>query len=511
MRETSLTLRTLNGIKWACVTDAAQALISLLILVVLSRLLMPADFGLFAIALIFVVLTDTVGKLSIGPAIVQRLDLTDRHIEIGFTLSVGAGVVLTALLWLLAPGIGRFFAEPLVPPILETLSVIFIITGLGVVSEHLLQRNLRFKRLMVANILSQSVGYGLVTIVMALLEFGVWALVWGIIARHAIFTLVVIAYRPPPLGLGLARREAADLLRFGAGFSLISLFNVLAHQGVSFIIGRWLGATPLGYYTRATRLVSPPARLGLVLLKVLFPAMAERQQRTDRLGVAYLHGIEMLSLLALPTSIMMALSAPEIVAVVLGGQWDGAVSILRILAVGSAFHACNTLSVPSIRALGAVYREAWRRALYALLVALGAWLGIRWGVAGVAAAIVCARIVLHLLLTQLTLSLLGLRWRRLLRCHLPALWAGVWVAAALWLATGLVREASLPAVAALLVELAAWSAAVVAATYYAPPFARPLFARWGLAQVPFDDLGRAGRCLRFALERLERHAPRQAS
>ena len=499
---TSLTQRTLGGIKWSYFSAAAQALVSLLILAILSRLLTPNDFGLLAIAMIFVVLTDTVGKLGIGPAIVQRLDLTDRHIQVGYTLSVALGLILAAALWLLAPLIGEFFSEPIVSSILKALSIVFIITGIGVVSDHLLRRNLRFKQLMVANILSQSLGYGVVTIVMALLGFGVWALVWGTIMRYAILTVAVLAYWPPTFGLCLAKREASDLLRFGTGISFISFFNIIAQQGAPFIIGRWLGAASLGYFTRASRLVSAPVGLGLVLLNVLFPAMAERQERIDRLSAVYLHGIEVLSLLALPASIMMMVSAPEIVAIVLGGQWEAAVPILQILALASAFQTCNTLNVPSIRAVGAVYREGWRQAVYALIIVGGAWIGSRWGVRGVAAAIVCARVVVHLLMTQLTLSLLRLRWRRLLRCYLPALWCSVWVTPVLWLTAGQLREASPPAVVAFLIEFLTWCTTVFLAMYYAPPFARPAFIHWGLTHLHFDTMGTLGRCLHFTLTRL---------
>ena len=503
----SLTSRALSGFKWAFLTAAGRALLSLLTVMVLSRLLTPAQFGLLAIAFVFVTLADTVGRRSIGPALVQRLDLTERHVATAFTLSIAFGLLLAAALWGLAPFIGRLVAEPEVPPVIRTLALAPVLTGLGVVSEHLLRRRLRFDRLMTAAIVSQAFGNGLVAIAMALLGYGVWALVWGSLARHALFALVVIACQPPPLGLRPARREAGELLGVGGGFSAIALLSVVAHQGVNLIVARALGAAALGLYTRGFRLALVPASLSPVLRDVLFPAMAQRQRQTERLQAVHLNGIELLSLLAFPAGLMIAAIAPEIVAVVLGPQWDAAVPVLRILALAAAFQASNALHVSAIRAIGAVYRESWRRALYLLLLIAGTWLGSRWGIAGVAAAVACAWIVRHLLLTQLTLSLLGLTWRRLLARHLPALWAGAWATAALCLAAGLVRDASLPAVAALPVELAAWGAAAAAAVWFAPRFARPAFPHWGLAQLPFARMGRPGHWLRAVLAHLARRWP----
>ena len=506
-REESLTARTLAGLKWSYLSAALQAMLSLLILAVLSRLLAPSDFGLLAIALIFVLAMETAGKVGVGPAIVQRLELTDRHVETGATLSLALGAVMAATLWLAAPLAGRFFAEPLLPSMLRALSPVFVVTGAGVVSEHLLRRQLRFDRLAAAHILSQSVGYGLVTIVMALKGFGVWALVAGTLMRHVLFTAIVVAFRPPPARLRLARREALDLLGFGAGHSLVSVFNTIAQQGGLLVVGRWLGAAPLGHYTRAHRIATLPLDAGLVLLNVLFPAMSERQRDTGRLGTVYLHGVEALSLVALPASVAMVVLAPEIVAVVLGGQWDDAVPVLQVLAAGVVFQVYDSLNVPCIRALGAVWREAGRQAVYALLVVAGAWLGSRWGVGGVAVAVVCAWVVAHVLMTRISLSLLGLSWRRLLRRHLPALWVGAWSGFALCLAAWQVRTLPIPAGARLGLELAAWGAAALAAMYLAPSPARPASLHWVLPHLRLDAMGAPGRRLRSLLTRLGPRAP----
>ncbi len=498
-----LTGRAVHALRWAVLTAAGEALLSLAFLAVLSRLLTPRDFGAVAIALIFVGVIDVAGRLGIGPAIVQRAGLTERHVATGFVLSAALGAVLSAAVWFASPAIALFFDDPEAPAILGALSAVFVITGLGEVSGHLLRRQLRFGQLMLATLVSQAAGYGPVAIALALHGFGAWSLVGGLLARHALYTAAVVACRPPPLRPIPARREAAELLRFGTGFSVSALMAAIAGRGARFVLASGLGAAPLGLYTHAWRVAGAPNRLGNVLQKVLFPAMAERQERLDRLRPVYLHGMEITSLLAITACVPMALCAPEIVAVLFGPQWDAAVPVLQILAAGAAFHTCNIINIPAIRALGAVYREAWRRALFAFFMVFGVWLGVRWGLAGAAAAIVAARILLHLMLTQLALDLLGLRWRRLLRCHAPALWAAAWSAAALWTATALADRAALPAAATLAIGLAAWTAGAGAAVYAAPAFARLRSVPWLLDRLPFREFGTAGRLLRLILERLD--------
>ena len=502
-----LTSRTLAGLEWAFLGAGAQTLLSLGIVMTLARLLAPEDFGRIAIALVFLGLAETVGRRSVGPAIMQRLVLTEGHVATGQTLALALGVVLTGVLVAAAPLAGAVAGDAGVAPILEVLAGAAMLGALGVVSEHRLRRELRFREVMAASLLSQAVGSGVVAIALALLGHGVWALVWGLLVRHGVFALAVVAFRPPPPRLRLRRREAADLLRTGGGFSAIALFNAVARHGVDLVVARALGAAALGLYRNASRLARAPAIPGPVLRSVLLPAMASRQDRPERIGSVHLNGVELYFLGAFPASLMVAIAAPEIVAFVLGGQWEGAVPVVRVLALAGALQACDALHLSVVRAMGAVWRESSRRALYLVVLLAGAWIGSRWGLAGVAAGVAGARVLLHLLVAELALSLLGTGWGRYGRRLAPALWAALWATPALWLAAVLARDASLGAGAALALELAAWAAAGGAAVYLAPAFARPAFPHWVLAQVRLDAMGRAGGVVRAVLRHLARRWP----
>ena len=108
----------------------------------------------------------------------QRYDLTEYHIAAALTLAVSIAVPLTATLWILAPSLCSLVGEPEAAPGLRILSLSVALSGAELVSEHLLHRRLRFRALMVAAILSQAVGNGLVAIVLALMDRGVEALVY---------------------------------------------------------------------------------------------------------------------------------------------------------------------------------------------------------------------------------------------------------------------------------------------------------------------------------------------
>lgn len=502
-RATSLGVRTLSGFGWSSLTVVIKALLTFLVLVVLSRLLTPNDFGLVGMTWILVELATRFGQTGIGHALIQRHELTDRHLEIGFTFSTVLGGTVAGVIWLFAPRFGHLFDEPAVSSLLRVLSVTFVIGGVGVVPEHLLRRSLRFKQLMVADLLSYASGYGLTATVLAFRGFGVWSLVWAEITRVLIRTVTTSLYSPPPPRLRLAAREVTDFISHGAGYALTQVFDFIVRTGGYFVVGRLLGATALGYYTRADRIASLPFQyLGGNLFEVVFPAMAQRQQRIDLARTVHLHGVEMLALAVLPVSALVLLCAPEIVAVVLGGQWDETVPVLRILAIGIPFQTIGILNVAAIRASGAVSKETWRQAAHAFFVLFGAWLGSHWDLTGVAVALVGTQVVACLLMTQAASSILGLDPRRLLRCCLPALWSSGWTALVLWLATGQFQAWGLPAGVALSFEMLLWTIVIVATTYCAPPWARLRSLPWVLAHVPFDVMGTPGRYVRNGLGRL---------
>ena len=501
----SLGARALGGLGWAYLGAFCKSLLSLLALVILARLLTPVDYGLLAIAWIFIVLGARFGQAVVGPAIVQREDLTSRHIQAGFALALAVGIALAVAAWLVAPVIAAFFNEPALARVVKTLALIFLIDGVSIVPISLLRRRLDFKRLALADVLAYSLGYGCTAVVLASQGFGVWSLVWGEIMHRVIYTVTVIRSSRPAPRPRWSRREAAELLSRGIGFSLARVFEFIARLGGHFVIGRWLGAASLGYYTRADRLVLLPrnyANQGL--FQVLFPAMARRQQGTERLADVYLHGLEALALAALAVSALVFVAAPEIVAVILGGQWGPVALLLRILAFAILFQVCDILNLAIIGALGAVYRQAWRQGAHAFLVIGGAWFASGWGLREVVMVLVGAQIIAYLLMTQLATSLLEIRRRALLRRYLPALWTGAWAAIALWLTAGQLRAMDLPAGLALFIEIAVWIVAILAALYYAPPFTRALSIPWALKNVSFEVLGAPGMYLRKVLEWLAR-------
>jgi O-antigen/teichoic acid export membrane protein len=463
----SMTNRTLSGLFWMSLASGANVVALLLVLVVLARMLTPADFGLAAVALMVIGFSAIFSEFGIGPAVVQRPDLRPAHLRSGFTLSFFLGVLLGAITWLLAPLVAEFFQLAELTPILRTLSWIFPVQSLAVVSESLLQRELRFRCLALLDVVAAVLGYGVLGICLAMLGCGAWALVGAQMAQAIIKTVLLLCVRPHEARPLFDRRACADLLYFGGGFTAGRFSNYAAGQGEHVVIGYCLGAVALGVYGRAYQLMAGPAVLfGNVLDRVLFPAMVQVQDQPSRLAHAYRRGTALIALVILPTSAVLVALAPEVIAVLLGPEWHSVTLPLQILGVGMLFRTGCKISDSLVRATGAVYRRTWRQTAYAVLVVAGAWLGQHWGIEGVALAILVTLAINFLLMAQLGLGLARMSWRTFAAAHVPGLAFAALVGMPVVAAAELLRAADQSPVAVLVFSTCACIPAVLLAGYF---------------------------------------------
>ncbi|HJU56717.1 MAG TPA: lipopolysaccharide biosynthesis protein [Pyrinomonadaceae bacterium] len=444
----SMSHRTLTGMFWLLSGSGVQALLRVAVIVVMARLLAPADFGLVAGALVFIDFVEVFSDMGLGLVIVQRADLTTEHVRTGFTLSAILGLVFAAGIWIAAPGIASIFRMEGMTTVLRAMALVFPLDSLSLVASALLQRDLKFRTLAGISVVAYVVGYGVVGVTLALLGFGVWALVCSYLAQTLIVSLTLLIVRPHPKRPLLDRPALKEMTYMGAGFSVAQICNYIALKGDNAIVGRWLGAGALGLYTRAYGLMTMSVTIfGSAFDRVLFASLSKIQRERERMAVAFRRGTALVALLILPTSAVAFVLAPELIHVLLGPAWTGVVAPFQILAVGMLFRTSYKVSASVARATGAVYRSAWRQAVYALAVIAGALVGQFWGVPGVALGVLFALAVFFLLMAQLSVKLTSITWGDYVGAHLPAAFLTLMIGVEAWaVATALRGMNALPGI-----------------------------------------------------------------
>ena len=416
-----LTQRAVGGMFWTFSGTGVQVGVQLLATMALGRLLTPAEFGLMAAATVVIGASQIVSQVGVGPAIIQRRELNPTHVRVAVTLSGTLGLMLGALVWFGAGRIAAFYRMPEVEPVLRAVAFLFPLDGLNTVAKALLTRELRFRLYIALDVAAYVLGYAAVGVLLAWLGYGVWALVCANLAQLGVRTVAMYLATRHSLRPSVNLAAARDLLSFGFGHSMAQIGTLISQQGDNLVVGRWLGSTALGIYGRAYHLmVLPASAFGRIINRVLFPVMSQVQDERERLATAYERALAVVAFISLPLSVFLWVVAPEFIAVVLGPQWGAVVLPFRLFSISLLFRMSSKISDACTKAAGEVYVRALLQYVYAGLVVVGALVGQRWGVGGVAVAVSVAMGINWLSMAWLGRSVTGLTWARFLQAQLPA-------------------------------------------------------------------------------------------
>lgn len=373
---------------WMSGGGGLSAILKLVVLAVLGRLLTPEDFGLVGAALTIVALAEVFARIGIAPSIIQAPELTPEMVRTAMLATLVAGFIIAGMIYLLADQIAALYAIPELVVYIEVFALLFVIRGAGLVSGALLQRHMQFRILAGIEVLTYLVGYACVAITFAMMGFGAWALVAGQIFQAFLQTVIYLYFKPAALQLGFDFPRFRQMMRFGIGITLSQIANYIAQNADYFIVGRYLGAANLGFYTRAYVLLAQPAQLvGSTADKVLFPAMASIQTEPKRLSRAFSLALKLCALTQIPATVLLIVTAPEIVSVLIGDQWGAVVLPFRILVSALFFRTAYKFVGTLMRASGNIYFNAAWQWFYAAMVISGSSMGLPWGLEGVAVGV----------------------------------------------------------------------------------------------------------------------------
>ena len=449
--------------------SSIQIFLKIGILAILARLVSPREFGIMGIALIVMEFSKMFAHMGVGPAIVQRKELETRHLTTGFTFSLLMGVFSATLLILISPFLAIFFRMEELTQVLRVISLVFLIDSLTLIGQALLQRNMKFRVIATFEIISYAFGYGVVGVIMAYSGYGVWALVGARLAQVTLSTALIVKVQPFPKKPGFEMNAFKELIFFGGGMTIAMAANYLANQGDGLVIGRTLGAGPLGIYGRAYQFMAMPANtFGNALDKALFPAMSKVQDNQKKIANAFLTGVSLIATVAIPLSMVIITLAPEIILVILGPTWTGVIEPLQILAGILLFRMICKLSSSMTRATGAVYERAWRQIVYAAMVLIGSYIGQYWGINGVAFGVAFALSINFILMVHLSIKLTNLTWIDIFKVHRNAILIGIIVGLASYIVALLCRSYNVPNIITLLLAFFGASIPLLLTYIYAP-------------------------------------------
>lgn len=410
--------RGLASFAWTSGGRLSLQVANLVALTVTSRLIAPEEFGLFAPVAILAAFVHTVSDGTFATALMQRSELKDDHVRVSIWAGFITSIAVTALLVVTAPSIERGFGFEGLAGVIVLSAFMLPARLVSTVPMALLQRQMRFREIALVAFVTAMVGRILPTIVLAVYGFGVWALVAGYVIQSYLDVAILLYLARPRVGWPGDWRCARDVWRFGGRFMAIQVVNQMALNIDNIVVGRLLGPAALGFHSRAVALMMLPVNLlGTSAQQVLFPRFSRLQDDRKRLQSEMYAALDLVTGLILPLAIFLTVVADSLVLLVLGETWTPVILPTRILFATIAFRIGYKVTETVSFATAALTPSLIRQCGYAVLITVGALIGSRWGLTGVAIGLGLALLLFYTSSLQAAVGLVNGSWPPLAALH----------------------------------------------------------------------------------------------
>jgi O-antigen/teichoic acid export membrane protein len=382
-----LSSRVARGLKWSLVSSVLGRVITPITSIVLAHVLIPADFGVFSVAVVVQSALMSFNDLGVTNALVWWRGDVRHAARTATTLAMATSGSLYALCFLAAPVIAELLGSPEATWVLRVLCLTVVIDGFSSVPIGLLNRAFRQDQRAFADWLGFGLSTGL-TITLALAGFGAWSLAWGRVVGNAVTTTSLYLFareRPRP---GWDREVARALVGYGLPLCGASIL-VFAFLNLDYIVvGNVLGVASLGLYSIAFNLASWPSNVvSATLRRVSIPAFSHLQGDRQALDTTFLAGLRNVMLVTLPLCAGISALAVPVIGLVYPVDYRAASAALGALALLGAARVFLDFGYDLLSGIGRTRPLFLLQALWIVLLVPALVLGAHVdGIAGVATA-----------------------------------------------------------------------------------------------------------------------------
>lgn len=383
----------INGVLWTAIGKYSGIVVNLVISMVLARLLCPQEFGLVAIATVLIQFLSIFCHMGIGPAIIQRKDLTQTDLNNIFTFTIFLGIFLSIIFFLASWPIAAFYDNIKLRTICQILSINVFFSAVNMVPNALMNKNKRFKENAIRTLLLHVIS-GTFAVVTAFYGAGCYALlVSPIITSIGIYFYNQHFYRVT-ISSKFSLAPIKSIFSYSIYQFLFEFFNYFSRNVDKLIIGRYISAEALGYYDKSYRLMQLPLQnLTSVINPVIQPIMSHLQDDMHEMADKYNKIIAFIGTISFPIAVILYFCASDIIVIMFGEQWLYAIPAFKILA----------LSIPSqmiLSSSGAIWQSCnatkymfWTGMVNTVIVVTGFFVGsyfygtieaVAWGWTGAA-------------------------------------------------------------------------------------------------------------------------------
>ena len=352
MIENSIKSKVISGFVWKFAERISAQLVTFIVSIVLARLLSPAHYGAIAIVNIFIALANVFMVSGFGNSLIQKKDADDTDFSSVFYFSILMSIVVYSILFFVAPIIAGFYSMPILTPVLRVMGLRLIVAGINSVQHAYVSRHMLFKRFFWST-LGGTLASGVVGIIMAYMGFGIWALAAQYMVNTTVDTIVLwftVKWRPKLL---FSIKRLGKMFSYGWKLLVSGLLDTGYNELRSLVIGRMYTASDLAFYNKGKSFPSlVVTNINSSIQSVLFPAMANSQDKKEQVKAMCRRSIRTSSYIMLPLMAGLALVAEPFVELLLTEKWLPCVPYLQISCFTFAMMPIHTANLQAINAIG---------------------------------------------------------------------------------------------------------------------------------------------------------------
>jgi O-antigen/teichoic acid export membrane protein len=378
-----------HGVVWMVGFKVLERSLGVLSMLVLARLLVPADFGLVAMATSVIALLELFSAFGVDTALIQRADASRAHYDSAWTLNALAGFAIGTCLILMAIPVAAFYNEPRVKAVLCVLAAGAMIQGLENIGVVNFRKEMQFDKEFRFLLAKKVIGFAII-VPLAFAWRSYWALVAGIVLGRA--AGVGLSYVLHPFRPRFSLAAAKDLLHVSKWLLTQNFISFLRERSPDFVIGRFAGPSALGVFSVAHEISNMPStELVAPINRAILPAYVKLAQDLPALGREYLSVMAMIALVAVPAVAGVAATASFLVLLILGPAWVEVAILLQILAFFGITQVLQSNAYAAFLAIGQHQVFVKINGMHvAILLPLASFATVFYGVEGAAWAYVAA-------------------------------------------------------------------------------------------------------------------------
>lgn len=352
MAEQGLKDKTVKGVGWSAIDNVAQYAVTFVVSIVLARLLSPDDYGLLGIIAIFTAVCAAIINGGFTNALIRKKEVTDDDYNTAFIVNLSVSLFLYVVIFICSPVIARFFGREELVSLTRVSSIGMIIGALALVQQTRLTKRIDFKTQTKITLIASIVS-GVVGIVMALLDFGVWSLVAQSLSSQGLRTVFLWIYNKWTPSLRFSTQSFRNLFGFGWKVMVVGLIDTIWKELYQLVVGKFYSPATLGQYTRAKQFSQMfSTNLTNVIQRVTFPVLSDIQDDKLRLLSAYRRIIKTTMFFTAVSMLFLGSISEPLLFCLIGPKWHEAATYLPLICISGSLYPLHAINLNMLQVQG---------------------------------------------------------------------------------------------------------------------------------------------------------------